>query len=69
MLDGIDSEETVLRRRMLFRLLRGFNFDNPEFRGEKITDLVPDQLMASDLRQVPADKSKCLILAESMRLS
>jgi len=31
-------EELALRRRLLFRLLRGFDFDAPRFSGEMITD-------------------------------
>jgi len=31
-------EELVLRRRLLFRLLRAFDFDAPQFHGELITD-------------------------------
>jgi hypothetical protein len=31
-------EELLLRRRLLFRLLRGFDFNAPEFHGEMISD-------------------------------
>ena len=32
MLDEIDRQETSLRRRLLFQLLRNFDFDNPTIR-------------------------------------
>ena len=32
------QEELALRRRLRVRLLRGFDFDAPEFRGEMITE-------------------------------
>jgi len=38
-------EERLLRRRLLFRLLRGFDFSAPEIHGEPITPLTrPDQV-------------------------
>lgn len=38
-------EERLLRRRLLFRLLRGFDFNAPEIHGEAITPLTrPDQV-------------------------
>ncbi|MFS4580054.1 peptidyl-tRNA hydrolase [Phaeobacter sp. C3_T13_0] len=43
------QEETVLRRRLLLRLLRGFNFENPRYRGEVISNLVPPELITSEL--------------------
>jgi len=48
MLDGIYNEETALRRRLLFRLLRDFNFDEPQYRGEAISDPVPKALITND---------------------
>ena len=48
MLDGIYDEETALRRRLLFRLLRGFNFDAPRHLGEAISDPVPKALITPE---------------------
>jgi hypothetical protein len=48
MLDGIYDEETALRRRFLFRLLRGFNFDKPLYQGEAISDPVPRALITPE---------------------
>ncbi|NIZ60128.1 peptidyl-tRNA hydrolase [Sedimentitalea sp. CY04] len=48
MFDGIYDEETALRRRLLFRLLRGFNFDEPQYRGEAISEPVPKALITTD---------------------
>lgn len=39
---ALDIQELVLRRRMLFRLLRGFDFDAPVARNEAISEVVPD---------------------------
>lgn len=44
----IFDEETALRRRLLFRLLRGFNFDKPFYRGEAISDPVPSTLITAE---------------------
>lgn len=41
---AISKEETALRRRFLFRLLRRFDFSAPRFRGEHISDAFPDGL-------------------------
>lgn len=39
------GEERALRRRLLFRLLKSFDFDAPELIGERITPLAtPDQM-------------------------
>lgn len=39
------TSELALRRRLLFRLLRRFDFDHPRFEVEAITDPVrPDRL-------------------------
>ncbi|PCJ09430.1 MAG: hypothetical protein COB16_04520 [Rhodobacteraceae bacterium] len=51
MLDGIDDEETVLRRRLLFRLLRGFNFDKPVYQAEAISEPVPSALITPEYRR------------------
>lgn len=48
MLRSFEKEETALRRRLLFRLLRRFDFDRPQMRGEMISAPVPESLMASD---------------------
>ncbi len=38
------AEELQLRRRLLFRLLRDFDFEAPVFHGEMITDpFIPDR--------------------------
>lgn len=44
--DNLEREELALRRRLLFRLLRGHRFDRPEFRTEAIADIVPKGLIA-----------------------
>ena len=51
MLDGIDAEETALRRRLLFRLLRGFSFDRPVFQSEAISEAVPSALSAPEYQR------------------
>ena len=38
---ALDLQELVLRRRLLFRLLRGFDFDAPVARNEAISETVP----------------------------
>ncbi|EAQ47112.1 MAG: peptidyl-tRNA hydrolase [Roseobacter sp. MedPE-SWde] len=48
MLDRLEQEEARLRRRLLFRILRGFSFDAPKFGGETITDPIPPQLLGKD---------------------
>ena len=48
MLDGLEYEEVALRRRMLFRLLRGFDFNKPEFQGEPISDPVARTLITPE---------------------
>ncbi|MDC0656466.1 hypothetical protein N6L27_00465 [Leisingera sp. SS27] len=45
MQDALESEELALRRRLLFRLLRGHRFDRPSFRTEAVSDLVPTGLL------------------------
>ena len=35
-------DEILLRRKMLFRLLKGFDFDNPIFRHEPISAPIAD---------------------------
>ncbi|MBY6055833.1 hypothetical protein [Leisingera daeponensis] len=46
MQDALESEELALRRRLLFRLLRGQRADRPAFRTEAISELVPAGLIA-----------------------
>ncbi|UWQ47304.1 hypothetical protein [Leisingera aquaemixtae] len=46
--DDLEREELALRRRLLFRLLRGHRFDRPDFRTEAIADIVPKGLIAPD---------------------
>ncbi|OED47544.1 hypothetical protein [Leisingera sp. S232] len=60
MLDALESEELALRRRLLFRLLRGQKFDRPEFRNEAISDLVPKGLITPEdsLFQRPAAEER-----------
>jgi hypothetical protein len=48
MLDRLEQEEAKLRRRLLFRILRGFNFDAPRFGGETISDPIPRHLLGKD---------------------
>ncbi len=45
-----DPIEITLRRKLLFRLLRNFDFDNPRFHDAPISDPIPD----ADL--LPADE-------------
>lgn len=43
LLKAMEYDETALRRRLLFRLLRNFDFDNPTFKqAEMITNPVPE---------------------------
>jgi len=44
MLKQLEQEEAKLRRKLLFRILRGFNFDAPNFRSEAISDVLPHNL-------------------------
>ena len=44
----LEKEEAALRRRALFRLLRRFDFDAPEFKGEAISDPVPASVSAAE---------------------
>ncbi|MGR3762010.1 hypothetical protein ACUXV3_18080 [Roseobacteraceae bacterium NS-SX3] len=53
-LDALAREETVLRRRLLFRLLRRFDFAAPVHRGEMITEPVPRGLIAAEYRAAAA---------------
>ncbi|MEP2715485.1 peptidyl-tRNA hydrolase [Pseudophaeobacter sp.] len=48
MKNRLDQEEAKLRRRLLFRILRGFNFDAPRFGGETISDPIPRHLLGRD---------------------
>lgn len=45
------KEEAALRRRALFRLLRRFDFDAPEFRGEAISEPVHERVSAPEYQQ------------------
>ncbi|KIC17534.1 hypothetical protein [Leisingera sp. ANG-Vp] len=45
MQDALEQEELALRRRLLFRLLRGHRFDRPDFKTEAISDLVPQGMI------------------------
>lgn len=53
---SLDKEEAALRRRALFRLLRRFDFDAPEFRGEAISDPVHERVSAPEY-QLPCHSS------------
>ncbi|UWQ81164.1 hypothetical protein K3725_09285 [Leisingera sp. S132] len=57
MQDALESEELALRRRLLFRLLRGHRFDRPDFRTEAVSELVPEGLLAPEknLFKTPAN--------------
>ena len=48
MLKHLEEEEMALRRRLLFRLLRQFDFDEPEVKGEMISPPVPESVIASE---------------------
>ncbi len=48
---SLAKEEAALRRRALFRLLRRFDFDAPEFRGEAISDPVHERVSAPEYQQ------------------
>lgn len=43
------NDETTLRRRLLFRLLKGFDFDRPVFRHERISDAVPNGVVSESV--------------------
>ncbi|MFW8634256.1 hypothetical protein [Cribrihabitans pelagius] len=45
---SLDREESALRRRLLFRLLRGFDFDAPRYHGETVSDAVPEALLTPE---------------------
>ncbi|KIC08325.1 hypothetical protein RA19_20345 [Leisingera sp. ANG-M1] len=45
MQDALELEELSLRRRLLFRLLRGHRFDRPKFKTDAISDLVPQGMI------------------------
>jgi hypothetical protein len=46
-LEVTGSDEVALRRRLLFRLLRDFDFDKPVHRYERTVDPVPNKAPAS----------------------
>lgn len=43
--DYVQRSETQLRRKLLFRLLRDFDFDRPMYRSECISELVQVQYL------------------------
>ncbi len=45
---ALDIQELTLRRRMLFRLLRGYDFDAPVARNEAISEAVPGWMMTPE---------------------
>lgn len=55
-LNRLDHEEAALRRRLLFRMLRDFNFDKPSFRSEVISDPIPRDLVGKDCEYFPPPK-------------
>lgn len=57
-LNRLDQEEAALRRRLLFRMLRGFNFDKPSFRSEVISDPIPRHLVGKDCEYFPPPKHR-----------
>jgi|GEM_PF-2429294 len=46
---NLEREELGLRRRLLFRLLRGHQFDQPKFRTEAISETVRSGMIAPGL--------------------
>lgn len=46
---NLEREELALRRRLLFRLLRGHQFDQPKFRTEAISETVRSGMIAPGL--------------------
>lgn len=48
----------ALRRRLLFRLLRRFDFDQPKPQGEMISAPVPDRLIASEYAKQAQGQSR-----------
>ncbi|WP_072506384.1 peptidyl-tRNA hydrolase [Phaeobacter porticola] len=56
MKEDLIREETALRRRLLLRLLRGFSFENPRYKGEAISNLVPTELITAELTQHNPDR-------------
>ena len=57
MFDRLEQEEAKLRRKLLFRILRGFNFDAPKFKTETISDPIPRQLLGKDADYRPPERS------------
>lgn len=45
---ALDLQELTLRRRMLFRLLNGFDFDAPVARNEAISETVPAWMLTPE---------------------
>ncbi|MEK0163763.1 peptidyl-tRNA hydrolase [Phaeobacter sp. JH20_36] len=54
--EDLIREETALRRRLLLRLLRNFSFENPKYRGEPISNLVPPELITAELTRHNPDR-------------
>ncbi len=48
MMKSLAIEELALRRRLLFRLLRGYNFDAPQARNEAISEAVPNWMITPE---------------------
>lgn len=57
---SLDREETALRRRLLFRLLRGFDFDAPRYHGEAISDAVPKALVTQEFTRFDGPRDPVL---------
>lgn len=53
----LDREEATLRRKLLFRMLRGFSFDNPRFRSETISDPIPRHLLGRENEYLPRHRT------------
>ncbi|AGI67242.1 hypothetical protein OAN307_c15690 [Octadecabacter antarcticus 307] len=45
MIGLLGNDEKRLRRLLLFRLLKGFDFENPVFQYERIAELLPSGLI------------------------
>lgn len=58
MLRNLETEEMALRRRLLFRLLRRFDFDEPSPCGEMISEPVPEHLAASEYSRANQESAR-----------
>ncbi|MFW8593285.1 hypothetical protein [Cribrihabitans neustonicus] len=56
-------EETALRRRLLLRLLRGFDFDAPRYQSEAVTDAVPKALLTPEFTRFDGHRGPALAAA------